>query len=403
MTGSSPADSHLLVARPLIEEVAGYVGFDESDALLLRELGPHLRPRFEPIIDRFYESIEANPGAAEVITGGQAQIERLKGTLIDWMEGLVGGVYDDAYWERRARIGRVHVRIGLDQRYMFSAMNLIREGLHEALENSDFDGERVAGAHRAIDRICDIELAMMLETYREAYVARIRSTERLATLGQLAASIGHDLRNPLAVIETSLHLLRRRVTEDPRAVRHLGRIGDQVALCGSIISDLLELARDREPIRTAAPFGPLVEEALGAVPGSPGVSVEMDIPEGLPPVRVDAGQLRQVVVNLVSNAVQAAEQDGRDAGERGAVQVRAWAEGDALLFAVRDDGPGLTDEARARLFEPLFTTRAKGIGLGLALCKRIVDKHGGSIHGHNHGGGGAEFIVRLPGSLEEAE
>lgn len=388
------------MARPLIEEVAGYVGFGDADASLLGELGPHLRPSFVPIVDRFYDAIEAHPGASEVITGGPAQIARLKGTLVDWMEGLVGGVYDDAYWERRARIGRVHVRIGLDQRYMFSAMNLIRDGLHDALGASDFPSERAREAHQVLDRICDIELAMMLQSYREAYTERIRATERLATLGQLAASIGHDLRNPLAVIETSLHLLRRRVTEDDRAVRHLGRIGDQVALCGAIISDLLELARDRAAVRKPAPFSAIVQEALRAVPQSNQVSIEVDIPADLPPASVDAGQIRQVVLNLVSNAVQAAE---RGEGATGSVVIRAWSEDGALFFSVRDDGPGLSEEAAHRLFEPLFTTRAKGIGLGLALCKRIVDKHEGMISGHNHEGGGAEFVVQLPRSLEGCE
>ena len=384
------------MARPIIEEVAGYVGFDSADAALLKELGPHLRPSFRAIIDRFYATIEAHPGASEVITGGQAQIDRLKGTLVDWMEGLVGGVYDDAYWERRARIGRVHVRIELDQRYMFSAMNLIREGLHEALDASDFPAERVSAGHRALDRICDIELAMMLETYREAYVARIRASERLATLGQLAASIGHDLRNPLAVIETSLHLLRRRVTDDNRAERHLGRIGEQVALCGAIIGDLLELARDRDPVRNPAPFPAVVQEALRAIPVPPAVEIAVSVAEGLPPVSVDSGQMRQVVLNLVSNAVQALGEGG---APKGRIEVDAGSKGDALVFTVSDDGPGLSEEAEARLFEPLFTTRAKGIGLGLALCKRIVDKHGGTIRGANREGGGAEFTVVLPGAI----
>jgi signal transduction histidine kinase len=387
------------VARPLLDEITGYVGFDDADARLLAEMGPVLRPHFTPMIDRFYAVIQAHPGASRAITGGDAQVQRLKGTLVDWLEGLVGGVYDEAYYERRARIGRVHVRIDLDQRYMFAAMNLIREGLHEALGASEWPADRRQHGHAAIDRICDIELAIMLETYREAYIARMRSAERLATLGQFAASIGHDLRNPLAVIETSLHLLKRRVTDDPKAERHIGRIGDQVTLAGAIISDLLELARDRPSVRQPVDVRALIDEALGSVPPRPGARLDVQVPGDLPRASVDPGQMRQVVVNLVVNAVQAVTHDGSGGGT---VRISADSKGDALRIAVQDDGHGIGEEAKARLFEPLFTTRAKGIGLGLALCKRIVEKHGGTITGRNRPEGGAEFIVLLPGAVGAA-
>lgn len=386
------------MARPLLEELADYVGFGEEDARILSEMGARVRPRFRPIIDHFYATIQRHPGASKAITGGDAQVQRLKGTLIDWLEGLFSGVYDDAYYERRARIGRVHVRIELDQRYMFSAMNLIREGLHDALEASGWTGDRLRAGHVAIDRICDIELAIMIETYREAYISRIRSTERLATLGQLAASIGHDLRNPLAVIETSVHLLKRRAGDDPKVSRHVGRIGDQVTICGGIIDDLLELARDRPPVRQSVDVRALIEEAIGSVPHPSTVRVEVDVPADMPRALVDPGQMRQMIVNLALNGVQAVSQEP---GQTGIVWVRALNEDGTLILRVQDDGPGISEEALGRLFEPLFTTRARGIGLGLALCRRIVEKHGGTIVGRNRARGGAELEARLPAALSE--
>ncbi|MCS6799004.1 MAG: protoglobin domain-containing protein [Myxococcota bacterium] len=177
-----------VAARDVLEEVAGYIGFDETDAAILREIGPLLEPSFDGIVHRFYEAIDRNPGARTAIRD-EAQAQRLRGTLRAWLQGLFGGRYDRAYFEQRARIGRVHVRIGLAQRYMFSAMNLVREGLHEALELAALDADRRRRAHVAVDRICDVELAVMLETYREAYVERLRAAERAAMLGRLIEAV----------------------------------------------------------------------------------------------------------------------------------------------------------------------------------------------------------------------
>ena len=108
---------------------------------------------------------------------------------------------------------------------MFAAMSVIRAGLHTALYAvSDWDEARMRAGHRALDKLCDLELAIMLEAYREAYIARVKESERLATIGQVAASIGHELRNPLAVMQTSVHMLSRRMPMDERNVKHLRRV-----------------------------------------------------------------------------------------------------------------------------------------------------------------------------------
>ncbi len=374
----------------LLEDLMRYIRFGAEDAELMKSMGPVLRPFFPGIVERFYEAIDRTPGASGVFTGGAAQVERQKQLLTHWLEGLVQGTYDEAYCERRARIGRTHVRIGLDQQYMFGSMNLIREGLHDALARSDWDGERRRRGHTTIDRICDIELAIMLETYREAYIARVQDSSRLATIGQVAASIGHELRNPLAVMQTSVHQLQRRVTaEDERAQKHLRRLGEQIDLCNSIISELLELARDRPPDRRPTDLGPIVREAATSVPRAPDVALSLMIADELPQVAVDATQFRQVVVNLVQNAVQAV-------GGRGSVEVHLRRAGDEFVLTVEDTGPGLSAEVVARLFEPLFTTRSNGTGLGLALCRRIIEKHGGAITAANRPVGGASFTVALP-------
>ena len=383
-------------SQRLLDELMRYIEFTPEDAAQMYAMGPVLRPHFPRVVDRFYEAIDRTPAAAAVFTGGAEQIERQKTLLHSWLEGLVGGVYDDAYLARRARIGRTHVRIGLDQRYMFSGMNIVRSELHSALyDSSEWPADQARSGHRAIDRICDIELAIMLETYREAYISRVKEAERLATIGQVAASIGHELRNPLAVMKTSVHMLTRRVPSDERTVKHLYRLDEQIVLCNTIISDLLELARDRPAERIATDIATVVSEAALSVPRPAAIGLGLHIEPKIPSVAVDPGQFRQLVINLVLNATQVLEGTGK-------IEVRLGADEQSVVLTVEDSGPGITPDVQARLFEPLFTTRSSGTGLGLALCRRVVEKHNGSIVASNREGGGAAFVVRVPLAWEVA-
>ena len=376
----------------VLQALLGYIQFSATDAELLRKMGPQIRHHFPALVDRFYEAIYRTPQARAVFKGGPEQIERQKGRLMGWLEGLVGGVYDDAYYELRAQIGRTHVRHNLDQRFMFAAMNIVRRELHAALSECGWPEDERFRGHGALDKICDIELAIMLETYREDSTDRVQHSARLATIGQIAASIGHELRNPLAVMQTSLQLLSRRV-DDERARRHVKKIGDQIALSNAIITDLLELARDRPPELRALDLADLVRATVPEVPRPEGVSITCEVPEGPVPVAADASQIRQVIVNLVLNAVQAVGPEG----QVGVFVQRV--EGGAEL-AVEDSGPGLPADVLRRLFEPLFTTRSAGTGLGLALCRRIIEKHGGTITGANREQGGARFVVGLRSAQE---
>jgi two-component system sensor histidine kinase HydH len=385
--------------QQFLDELCAYTGFKAEHAATLRAIAPYVRPQFNPIVDRFYDAIFKTPRAAAVLTGGMIQVERQKALLRDWLAGLVGGVYDVEYLRLRARIGRTHVRIRLEQRYMFSAMNIVRTGLHEALADAPLPPEQRRLAHDAVDKICDLELAIMLETYSEDHLQRMRDNERLATLGQLSGFIGHELRNPLAVMETSIHLLKRRLpVGDERAGRQLQRLREQVSLASGIISDLLELARDRPIERLPVDdLAELIRASAGEVPAHGEVEIAIELPSELPPPRIDEKQIRRLLVNLITNACQALEgkSDGR-------IVVGARRDADKLLLYVDDNGSGIADEVRYRLFEPLATTRAKGLGLGLALCRRIAEKHDGEIRALASARGGARFEVRL-GQAFEAE
>jgi two-component system sensor histidine kinase HydH len=378
-------------ATSFLQSLKDYVGFTDASTESLRLFHASASPHFATIIDDFYATIEAHPGARAAITGGSVQIERLKKTLIRWLDTLLLGPHDDAYFERRARIGRVHVVIDLPQAYMFTAMDRIRVRLL-GVARDEMRGEprRLDEVAEAVNQILDIELAIMLETYREDLMAKNRTAERLATIGQFAASIGHELRNPLGVMESSVFLLREHLgatADEPKVRKHLDRIALEVKRSNKTIHDLLELARNRPPSRERTDLAKVVTSAieLTAVPRT--VDIDASVAPGAT-IDVDADQFRQVLINLLTNSVQAMNGTGRISidGDRAA--------GGATV-RVRDGGPGVPAEVRTRVFEALFTTKAKGSGLGLALCRRIVDGHGGSIVVEPTADG-ASFLITIP-------
>jgi signal transduction histidine kinase len=377
------------------ENVKLYVGFTQASSDALRELHPIARPFFQPIVDDFYAAIEDHPGARQSITGGQAQIDRLKQTLLRWVDKMLLGPHDEEYYQLRARIGRMHVRIALPQQYMLTAMDRIRVRLLDVVRTEIADdpakAERVA---TALNQILDLELAIMLETYREDLEAKHRNAERLATIGQFAASIGHELRNPLGVVESSLYLLRQHLkaeAEAPSVKKHLDRIGSEVQRANKTIHDLLDLARNRPPQRRSTPLRELVDSAAEAALLPAAMTLHVSVPADLA-LDIDPDQVRQVFANLFTNASQALKGRGQ-----------IWVEvepmsGDGARIRVRDDGPGIPAQDRARVFEALFTTKAKGSGLGLALCRRIMEAHGGSVEIESRpDGAGFLLIFPLPG------
>lgn len=370
----------------LFQELQRYVGFAEADERALRALHPKLADTFPAVSEAFYERVLEHADARAALTRGEKHVGQLKGTLVRWMNELFTGPWDAAYVERRARIGRVHVQIALPQHYMVSAMNVVRVQLRERIAGV-IDERSPEGrvARDALERICDLDLALMLHTYREDLEASQARSERLSTFGQLVGSIGHELRNPLGVIETSLYVLKGRNSTDERTLKHLDRIGLQVTLANEIITQLLALIRDRPLTRSQVELTQLVSEALASLGEK---TIHFTPP---PPVNVsgDAIQLRQVVVNLAQNAAHFAGPDGK-------VEVSLQITPTEAILTVDDSGPGIDPSIRNRLFEPLVTTRAGGIGLGLALVRRVVERHLGTVSASRGPLGGARFTVQLP-------
>jgi two-component system sensor histidine kinase HydH len=222
--------------------------------------------------------------------------------------------------------------------------------------------------------------------------------EKLATMGQMAASISHELRNPLAAARTALSCVLLRVANlqdvltDSRILHFLDVTERELAVCARIISDVLDFARERPPQLAPCALRPLVDEVLGVVPQRAGVRLVNEVPESLPVPRLDRELFRMVLVNLVQNAVEAVPP-----GSNGTVRVHA--EGGAGVpwrLRVVDDGAGIPAEVLSKIFEPLFTTKTQGTGLGLAIVSALVHKHEGTLTVHSEVGQGTEFLIELP-------
>ena len=371
------------------DDLKRYVGFTDASSRLLAEVYPTIAAEVAPIIDDFYAVVGQHADARRTITGGPARIVRLKRTLRRWLEELFVGPHDEAYWQRRAQIGRVHVRIELPQAFMFTAVDRVRVQAGAAISAVlVHDSERCNATLAAFHQILDLDLAIMLETYRDDLVAKNRTAERLATIGQFAASIGHELRNPLGVVASSAYLLGQYlVLVDPKVRRHLEKIATEVRRAEKTIDDLLELSRDRPPKTQAVPLGDLVSSAIADSHLPARVEVRTTIAAAAVGW-MDRDQVGRVITNLLTNAAQAQE-------NQGTIWVEARSDEAETQIRVRDQGPGVPEEIRHRIFEALFTTKAHGSGLGLALCRRIVEAHGGSLS-LEPSDVGASFLMRIP-------
>ena len=373
----------------LFQELKRYVLWSPQDEQSLHALQPILSPELVRIADLFYKRILEHESARLALEGGESQVGRLKVSLVAWMQRLLSGPWDEAYFELRCRIGRVHVRIDLPQHYMFGAMNVIRQEFDSILlrEYASRPAE-LNQARAAVSKLLDLELAIMLHTYREDLLAQHNRVERLSTFGQLVGAIGHELRNPLGVIESSLYILKGRVGNDERIIKHINRIGEQLAISNNIITSLLDMIRDKPLLRERVQLQAIYESAIIGLTIPAGVRVKVDGLELLPEIEGDATQLRQVLRNLLDNALQAV-------GPSGEITVQARPVGGKIEIAIADSGPGVDPAIRKRLFEPLITGRSGGIGLGLSLVKRFVERHGGAIV-YSPEGSGARFVITLP-------
>ena len=316
------------------------------------------------------------------ITPGAADIGRPIGEVLRQQPEVVrllSGVFD-----LHLLPNRVEMRLRPSGKVIGYTLALVRE-----------DSGRVIGASMFFKDLTRVE---QLEE-------RERLRDRLAAVGEMAAAIAHEVKNPLAGIEVMAGLLRRKAPDAPEAQSVLTDIINEAKMANAIVQEVLEFVR---PIRLQVEHTGVAEAVQAAVQLADtkaqrgGIEVEVNVPQGLPLIQGDQHQLTQLFTNLLMNAYEAMNGEGRVRFAARAIHVDDGLDGrDAVVVEVADEGPGMPPDVADRVFNPFFTTKAQGSGLGLAIVRKIVDAHDGSIDLETAPGRGTVIRVTLPISGSE--
>jgi len=209
--------------------------------------------------------------------------------------------------------------------------------------------------------------------------------------------VGHDLRNPLQTIINTIHLAKEAMKansastpeKDPRVGSALETIREQADFMNKIVSDLQDYAKQAKPTFVQYDIQRLISDSLSSTPVPKAVEVSSSVETGFPKLNVDPGLLRRAFTNIITNALQAMPDGGK-------LKIRAWTSQNIAAVSFEDTGIGIPEDVKAKMFSPLFTTREKGVGLGLAVTKRLIESHKGEIKVFSKVGEGTTLTVELP-------
>ena len=246
---------------------------------------------------------------------------------------------------------------------------------------------------------CAINKARLIENQRARYDHLAIQTEKMSALGRMAAGIAHEINNPLAGILLFSSNLSKKVPEKGPLKEGLDVIIRETVRCKTIIQELLEFSRDRKPQKEMVNANTILEKALRILENEfrlHHIGIETDLDDQMSETLLDENQIEQVFVNLLLNAVQAI-------GEKGVITAKSRMDQDRkyAVIEIADTGIGIPAENMAKIFEPFFSTKPKGTGLGLAVSYAIVRNHGGDINAFNKPGKGSRFVLELPISDRE--
>lgn len=313
-----------------------------------------------------------------------ATLVLLLGLLVAWMvsrritgplrqltlaaDGIAAGDYSQRVQIARSdELGRLGRAFGL----MASEVQHSREDLEKKVD------ERTRDLNATLSQLHDAQDALVRK-------------EKLAMLGQLSSGVGHELRNPLGVMTNAVYYLKTVLASQPQNIHeYLEILQQQITLSEKIVGDLLDFARSKPPQRSPTDVAEATRAQLARLGAGDAAQIDTDLPRDLPPVLVDPVQLGQIVLNLLTNATQAVDGKGR-------VVVRARRVNGGVQYEVADNGPGIPPENIEKIFEPLFTTKARGIGLGLAVSRTLARANGGDLAASSNPGQGATFTLTLP-------
>jgi signal transduction histidine kinase len=406
-----------------------FLQFNAEDEENLKALSKVLTPHIGDLVQRFYRHLQQFEETGSVLSD-ELIATRLVALQRRYLERLTEGGYDSQYAAERLRIGQAHHRIGLAPRWYIGAYSLYIHLLVPLIfEAFSDDPTRIQKTLLSLTKILMLDMQLAIEAYINSYSEQLQEanrqleaynrdlermvdqrtrererleiqliqSERFAAIGQLAAHVAHEIRNPLSSIELNLDLLADEIASGPgmnvqEAQELLKSIRAVVERLDAIISEYLAFARlpqfefEMESLNAVIQtFCKFVEPQLRRA----NVDLKTDLDPDLPLTLLDAEQIQRALHNFLKNAVEAMP----DGGE---LLMTTRRNRDEIVLRIADTGHGIPEKDLQRIFDPFFTTKKEGTGLGLPLVQEIIKQHKGTISCSSVLGKGAEFVVTLP-------
>ncbi len=384
------------------EKLKDYVNWSEEDRQRVIGAWPLVELRLDDLVDDFYLAILRYDFTRKVLTGGESQIQRLRGTLAEWLRTLFHGPYDAEFALSRWQVGIRHVEIGLRQGYAIAALARLRSIINQALTTKDGRLDKdSAQTLVSINKVLDIDLALIDLAYQQsageqlehATAEKLQQSERLASIGQMVTGLAHESRNALQRSHACLETLLLDIQDRPDAMRQANQIQGALDHLHMLYEQVRNYAApvvlDREDMDLEKLIS-LVWENLKQSWSNFQTQIEFRY-RGVAPciVHIDRYRMDQVLTNLFQNAIEAA-------GIQGKVRCTASCMGgNHVEVSIEDNGSGVPAELAPKIFAPFYTTKTRGTGLGLAIAQRIVEAHHGKIHLSQSELGGAKFTFIL--------
>jgi signal transduction histidine kinase len=377
------------------EQVLLDVDLGDGDHGRLVDLHSKLAPQLAEIAQRFVDRVAARDGARGWTSA--MQIRRLRSALVEWMASGLAGPHDEHFCERRSSLGSWYIAAGLSTRHAITAVNVVRSEYHDRIEQlyEPREGRLVA---RSVDKLLDVELASLIPDHPDAdaeLVARERSAqaERMAAMQTLSMGLAHEVRNPLNSASLQLELLERRLRRgaaDPKLIEPIEHVSHEIERLTRLLNEFLAFARPSPLVLADHDVSGILRDVVAAQrPFAAGRDVALQL-AGVDSLRarIDAEKVRQISQSLVRNALEAVAPGGH-------VVLTIEGDDEHVRLAVEDDGPGIPAAIQRRIYEPFFTTKETGTGLGLSMVHGMVAAHGGTIT-FESSPGRTRFDVALP-------
>ncbi len=381
-----------------------YVQLSDTDLAELNSLADAFDGESESAASAFYEHLLHFPWFRPILEDPHL-LDRLQMSQISYIRSLGDAELGDSYISRQARIGRAHENIGLPVHLFVGGYAYLFERLLPGLlkhaeirdESSGQQQEKTPDPSKFIailfKRIL-LDAMLAIEAHvstREEHL--VHQSEQLAAVGELSASIAHEIRNPLAGMRGAMEMLKRGRVAGRRRDEIINEVSEQIERMEGLVRDLLHFARPTAPSPVPLDVQASLAHAVAhttQLADSTEIEVKIVVAPDATQVLADPVLFDQALLNLTHNAVQAMHSSG------GTVQLSSRREGDAIVIEVRDNGPGIPPGALPRIFQPFFTTRHKGSGLGLPIVKKIMRAHGGEIELASCADAGTVVSLRFP-------